>query len=106
VAICLEYQAVYSKEHAFTLPLRLQLIAACVLLVLLGARVCIKLESTSLGYKLAHERQVAIDLDMQRRELELQRAVLLRPDNLAKNAGLKLGLKPAVPQQIYRLVGG
>jgi hypothetical protein len=69
-----------------------QLVGAVVLLALLGVRVWAKLEATDLGYSLARERQKTVALDMERRELELQRSVLMRPDSLSKAARDKVGL--------------
>jgi hypothetical protein len=57
-----------------------------VLLALLGVKVWAKLEATDLGYSLARERQKTVALDMERRELELQRSVLMRPDSLSRSA--------------------
>jgi hypothetical protein len=63
-----------------------------VLLALLGVKVWAKLEATDLGYSLARERQKTVALDMERRELELQRSVLMRPDSLSRSAREKVGL--------------
>ena len=51
------------------------------------------MQSTRVGYDLARVQQEAIELDMARRELELERSVLLRSDNLER-AGRGLGLLP------------
>jgi len=82
MAVCLQYQSVYVKREAAVVSLRVQVAAAVALLVVLGARVWVKLEATDAGYQLARERAKTVELDMERRELELQRSVLLRPDSL------------------------
>jgi hypothetical protein len=86
MAVCLQYQSVYVKREAAVVSLRVQVVAAIALLLVLGARVWVKLEATDVGYQLARERSRTIELDMQRRELELQRSVLLRPDSLSAAA--------------------
>jgi hypothetical protein len=86
MAVCLQYQSVYVKREAAVVSLRVQVAIALALLVVLGARVWVKLEVTDVGYQLARERSKTIELDMQRRELELQRSVLLRPDSLSASA--------------------
>lgn len=104
MAVCLEYQAVYSRKANVAVSVRAQLIAAVLLLAALSSKVWIKIESTDIGYRLAKERQVTIDLDMQRRELELARSVLMRPDNLTKVAKTRLGLGLLRPEQARRIV--
>jgi hypothetical protein len=93
MAVYLDYQAVYCDRRTVAVSLKLQLIAAVLLLGALCWRVWIKVESTDLGYQLARERQETMSLDMQRRELELQLSVLLRPDSLFRTAHEKLGLE-------------
>ncbi len=94
MAICLDYQSVYCRKEKVMISVRMQIIAAVLLLAALVARVWLKIESTDLGYQLARERQQTIAYDMERRELELQLSVLLRPDSLAKRAKKVLGLMP------------
>ena len=86
MAVCLQYQSVYVKREAAVVSIRAQVAAAVALLVVLGARVWVKLEATDAGYQLARERSKTVELDMERRELELQRSVLLRPDSLSSAA--------------------
>jgi hypothetical protein len=62
-----------------------------------------KLEATDLGYQLARERSKTVELDMERRELELQRSVLLRPDSLSKSARQMSQLQEHNPQNTIRL---
>ncbi|MEN9846324.1 MAG: hypothetical protein RIS36_1471 [Pseudomonadota bacterium] len=92
MAVCLQYQSVYVKREATRVSGKLQLVGAVVLLALLGSKVWAKLEATDLGYSLARERQKTVALDMERRELELQRSVLMRPDSLSRAARDKVGL--------------
>jgi hypothetical protein len=61
-----------------------------------------KVQATHLGYDLAKEQRIAVELDMERRELELQRSMLLRPSSLEK-AARGLGLMPLNPSQARRL---
>lgn len=94
MAVCLDYQSVYAKKEKIIISVRMQVIAALLLLISLIAKVWANVESTDLGYQLARERQQAIAYDMERRELELQLSVLLRPDNLGKRAKKALGMEP------------
>ncbi len=92
MAVCLQYQSVYVKREATRVSSKVQLLGAVLLLALLGVKVWAKLRATDLGYSLARERQSMVAMDMERRELELQRSVLMRPDSLAKSAREKVGL--------------
>jgi hypothetical protein len=104
MAVCLQYQSVYVKRETVIFSLRVQVITALVLLVVLAARVWVKLEATDVGYQLARERSKTIELDMQRRELELQRSVLLRPDSLKASARKMGQLEEHNPESTIRIV--
>lgn len=93
MAVYLDYQSVYCDKRSLVVSVKLQLAASVLLLAALCGRVWIKVESTDLGYRLARQRQQTVLLDMQRRELELQLSVLLRPDSLYRMANEKLGLE-------------
>ena len=86
MAVCLQYQSVYVRREAKAISTRTQVLVGMAILMVLGARVWARLEATDLGYQLAQARQQTVELDMERRELELQRSVLLRPDSLARSA--------------------
>lgn len=104
MALCLNYQSVYCRRESIVISVRMQIFAASILLIALVAKVWIKIESTDIGYQLAKERQMRIAYDMERRELELQRSVLLRTDNLTEAARDRLGLQPLNPKQARRIV--
>ena len=104
MAVCLQYQSVYVKREAAVVSLRVQIATAIALLVVLGARVWVKREATDVGYQLARERTKTIELDMQRRELELQRSVLLRPDSLTAAARRMGQLEEHKPETTLRIV--
>jgi hypothetical protein len=103
MAICLDYQAVYYRRQPLYFSLHLQVAAALILLAALAARVWIRIETTDLGYRLARERQRAVALDMERRELELHLSVLHRPDTLVKQAKTRLGLTVLNPKQAWKV---
>ena len=104
MAIALDYQQVYSRRSRKVLvPVRYQVAAAVLLFVALLAKVWIKIECTEIGYQLAKARQETVLLDMERRELELHRSVLLKPDNLVMRGRKKLGLAVLNPNQAVRL---
>jgi hypothetical protein len=92
MTVCLQYQSVYVKKEVKTTSTRMQLLAAVVLLGVFAVRVWAKLEATDIGYQVARERQQMVKLDMERRELELQRSLLLRPDSLSRAARERVGL--------------
>lgn len=97
MAVCLDYQAVYVRKGAAALPKKFHVAAASLLLLSLAVKVWVKLETTDAGYSLARERQRTVDLDMQKRELDLQLSILKRPDMLANAARAKLGLSDHDP---------
>lgn len=103
MAVCLEYQAVYYPNERLAGSWSGTLVAALILLAALSFRVWVKLEIIEAGYQLAEQRQLAVDYDMERRELELQRSVFIRPDQLAKAAESRLGLTSAGPGQLRRI---
>ncbi len=67
------------------------------------SKIWIQAQSTQVGYELASARKYAVDLDMQRRELELHRSFLLRPDNLRGAAAARLGLEDLNPKQAIKI---
>jgi hypothetical protein len=103
MAVCLEYQAVYSRRRAGAVSMRAQVLAAFLLLAALGCKVWLKVEATDLGYRLAKERERTVALDMERRELDLQRSVLLRADNLGRMAHERLGLGALNSKQAIKI---
>lgn len=103
MAVCVGYQNIYYPRVSTYSTLKLQIILAAVLLALLGGKVWVKLSCTDLGYELARERDRTMRLDMERRELELQRSVIMRPDLLAKRAQSTLGLRMANNNQVFIL---
>lgn len=103
MAICLEYQQVYQRAAKSSHQLRWQVLSACVLLVVLVVKVFLKIETTDVGYDLAKERQRTVNLDMQRRELELQLSVLNAPNYLERLASEKLGLKKLKSNQAVKI---
>ena len=103
MAVCLDYQSVYCSRRVASVSLQWQMLAAVLLFAALALRVWVKIESTSVGYQLAHERQRTVELDMERREIELQRSVLLRPDNLSALAEKRIGLRMTPASRIIRV---
>ena len=103
MAVCLQYQSVYSRRDNIVISVRMQILAAMLLLAALVGKVWIKIETTDLGYQLARERDLRTTLEMERRELELQRSVVLRTDNLTRQAQQKLGLVALNPKQARRI---
>lgn len=104
MAIALDYQTVYVRKRPNSLPLKWHIAAGISLFIALTAKVWIKIECTDEGYRVARLRQEAVELDMERRELELQRSVLLKPDNLVMRSAKQLKLKPLNPTQAKRIL--
>ena len=103
MAVCLEYQMVYRRREARSVPLRTQIVLASLLLFALAYKVWLHIASTDLGYQLSQERSKTVELDMQRRELELQFSILMRPDNLRQTAEKRLGLVYMSPAQMRKV---
>jgi len=103
MAVCLDYQSIYKRRDDAIISVRLQLVAAILLLVALATKVWLRIETTDLGYRLAEARSQHVELDMQRRELELKLSILLRPDNLAEMAQKRLGFAELDPGQARRI---
>jgi hypothetical protein len=104
MAVCLEYQSVYRRKDTIVISVRAQLVVGVLLLGALVVKVWMKIESTDLGYQLSRERERAQTLEMEIREYELQRSVLLRRDNLSRVAAEKLGLVALDPERARRVV--
>ncbi len=103
MAACLDYQSVYCKRKSASANLRWHVLAGVLLFGALALRVWVKIQCTSVGYDLAKERQRSVELDMERREFELQRSLLLRPDTLSVMAEKRLGLKMVPAAQLARI---
>ncbi len=61
------------------------------------------MSATDLGYQLAETRAMTKELDMLKREYELQRSVLVRPDYLAGAAKARLGMGSLSPDRVKRV---
>ena len=104
MSVCLDYQAVkYKVKKPVSVSFRTQFFAAAFLLAVLVLKVWVRIEGTNLGYVLAKEKQITVDLDMQRRELDLQLSVLERTDNLSRRAKQLLGLRSFNPAQAKKI---
>ena len=99
----LKMQSLTVSGRDWLLHMRLYVLAISVFLLLLGFRIALRVEGYILGYRLADARQTTVELDMERRDLELQLSVLSRPDRLRRLAQDRLGLQDAQPHQVYYL---
>ena len=95
---------VLDKPRPFVISVRAQICISLILIFLLCAKVWIKIRAVQDGYDLAAHRQEAVELDLNRRELELERSLLIRPDNLAKLAEAKLDLKRLDPTRARKVM--
>jgi cell division protein FtsL len=93
------------RMYARNLPVRihLELLAAIILFAVLVFRIWIKIETTDLGYALASHRKEAIELDMQRRELELALSILQKGETIQSRASKDLGMVPMESRQARRM---
>lgn len=103
MAISLDYQLVSYRRKPIRVPLKLTLTFGIILFVASSARVAISIASTDIGYKMAQQREKTVALDMQRRELELERSVLLKHDILSARARTQLALETLKPSQARKL---
>ncbi len=94
---------VFEPERRSNAHLRWQVLTVGLLLATLVARIWVKIEVTQVGYELAEEQSVAVALDIERRELELQRSILMKPDALTARASKQLGLQLGSPAELYRV---
>lgn len=94
---------VLGRNEVFGVSVKTQLVVAFFLIMALTCKIWIRAEATSVGYELASARKYAIELDMARRELELHRSVLLRPDRLKKAAEERVGLQDLNPNQAVKI---
>jgi hypothetical protein len=104
MAVCLQVQSVFVGSDQRRLSARWNVVAGVALFAALALRVWTQLEVTELQRQLSQERQLTVTLDMERRELELQRSLLLRPDSLARSAREKNGLVEHAPHQTVKVV--
>ena len=104
MAVALDYQTIYVRRKPVSFPVSWHIAAGIFLFAALTAKVWITIECTEQGYKLARARQEAVNLDMERRELELHQSVLLKPDNIVMRAHKQLGLQPLNPAQAKRIL--
>ena len=99
----LSYQLVYAPRRQAVASLPLNVVAVVLLVGIFGVKIWIKTQITETGYELSRSRDQMIAYDMKRRELELQRSVLLRPDAIAREAHQRLGLTTLRPSQARRV---
>lgn len=102
MAVSLDYQPLAYNRSIVIRP-KTQMIFVVFLALALMLKVFISNSVTQLGYRLSEVKKERIELDLQRRELELQLSVLLRPDQLAQRAKQKLGLTGLDPSQARRI---
>lgn len=103
MVVGLSRAVVLEPERSNVATLRWQVLLVALLLSALVTRVWVRCEVTQIGYDLAEEHSVAVTLDMERRELELERSVLMKPDALTARASQQLGLQLGSPAEFYRV---
>lgn len=100
MAVSVPYQSSIPRVQA--LPgssVAFAVFSGMLVLVTLVFRIWANIESTELGYELAKSRSQYVQLDLERREFELQRSVLMRNAHLRRRAKIELGLEPLRPDQ-------
>lgn len=93
MAICLDYQLVAYRKKDKSL-LASHFFAGALLLSALCLKVWSQVVITDLGYEISRERTKSVELDMNKRELELQLSFIKRPDKISHEAKTRLGLGP------------
>lgn len=104
MAVALDYQTIYYRKKTVHVPFAVHIAAAVMLFCALATKVWIQLQCTAEGYTLAKIRQQTVSLDMERRELELHKSVLLKPDNLIMRSKKKLGLERLNTAQAKKII--
>jgi cell division protein FtsL len=97
------YQEIYLDRLVAVRPWSCTVILSFVLFAVLVFKVWVHMQARDLGYELAEARAISRDLDMQRREFELQRSVLVRPDYLASAAQNQLGMAALTSDRVRRV---
>lgn len=103
MAVALYHQSIYAPRGTIRVSVKAQIAVAILLLVALALRVFIRVQITDVGYDLAHERQRALQIDMEKQETKLKLSFLLRGDNLSEAASEQLGLRPLEPARARRV---
>lgn len=101
-AMHVQVQAI-AVPQPFIVKIKLELILCFIFTAALAAKIWVQTEATQVGYELASARKYAIELDMQRRELELHKSFMLRPDRLRDAASTRLGLEDLNPKQAVKI---
>lgn len=99
----LSYQVVYAARCDVRPAIPMHLIGTIAIAIVLGFKVWLMTEITGVSYDISRVQDESIVLDSKRRELELKRSVLLRPDNLKGQASARLGLATLQPDQARRV---
>ena len=86
------FEGYYIEEDKIGIRWGLTLSSAVILFMVFLFRITVRLEVVNAGYELGKQRKRLLALDMKRRDLELQRSVLYRPEVLEKRAEEELGL--------------
>jgi len=103
MAVCLDYQTVYLRRESSSLGWHLSVASGVILLGTLVGQIWIRTEVTDVGYHISEQQRIQSQLTTERQELELERIVLHRPDNLAERGRKVLGLHPAQKDQMFRI---
>jgi cell division protein FtsL len=103
MAVCLDYQTVYLRKQPVSLVWHINVAASVVILGAIVTRIWLRNEATELGYQIAREQQLLVDVTKERQDLELHKVVLHRPDALAERAEKELGLKPLQKGRVFKI---
>jgi len=103
MAVCLDYQTVYLRRESSSLGWHLTVASIVILFGTLMGQIWVRTEVTDVGYQIAEQQRLQGQLTVERQELELERIVLHRPDNLAKRAQKTLGFQQPQKDQLFRV---
>ncbi len=103
MAVCLDYQTVYLRRESSSLGWHLCVASGVILIGTLMGQIWVRTEVTDLGYQIAEQHRLQGQLTMERQELELERIVLHRPDQLKERAAKKLGFRSPQKDQVFRV---
>lgn len=100
MSFSLEAQTVYSEERNYFSEIILFVVFAALILAVYTFYLKIKVENTDLAYEIAAVKKHNTYLISQKKELELQKTFLMRPDYIQKKA-LALGYRPVQSTDLH-----
>ena len=103
MATHIQYRAIAGVRTRVDIPVKVKIIGCAMLATILVAKVWVRMQITSEGYRLADAQSKTVDLDMQKRELELKLSIMKRRDYLLSEAQTRLGLREPKRSEVWKI---